>query len=58
MQPKKASLRWCFSPTKYKAIGLLVTTTTRVKRVKTKKAETQVNRITRINSNNPWFGPE
>jgi hypothetical protein len=38
-------LRWCFSPTKYKAIDLLVTTPPRAKREGTKKAETQMNRI-------------
>jgi len=40
---KKGRLRWCFSPTKYKAIDLLVTTPTRVKREGTKKTVTPMN---------------
>jgi hypothetical protein len=39
---KKGRLRWCFSPTKYKAIDLL-TTQTRVKREGTKKTVTPMN---------------
>jgi len=39
--PDKKSLRWCYSPTKYKVIDLLVTTPTRAKGHKKKEQNPQ-----------------